>query len=541
MGLGFGNHNDRVGGTHYKMPDYNFIKRNQIFFHSLVITHGHLDHIGGIIKFLLYFQRPIRIVSSTFVAELLKIKLASYKESYVVETIKKIETFKDNTPFNIFSDLMIRPVFITHSIPQNSSFFVYTKKFNIFHSGDFKIDFNPSGRKINFLDILNGAKQPVDAMLCDSTRSGKNQFSDTGKSILQNFEHEFSLHANKRIFITAFSSHIDRLLDLIKLAQRFGRKVCFLGRSMRDYMQACVKSKLVGEKIKNVFFKKTQVARFKPNELLFICTGCQGETNSAFGNLTNDPDSKLDKNDLVIFSANIIPGNETSVFCVLENLLKRGVTVKHSALDEKNKFHVSGHGYAKDIKFLIGLIKPKYFIPIHGEMYHQYFNSKCALRMGIDSNRVIIPSNSDCLIYVNYNQTSGSGNHVFKKNSCVIKHVKNIFVYRDFFYDSNGMMLEHDNCTKRKMISQFGLITIFYKNVDRQFVVLGWDDCCTINSNLKQFVNNAISEIKSGSFKTMIDLIKTLKNKMLFYYSTRVKFRVQPSKLLPFIKCVLVA
>ena len=356
-GIGFAEGN--LPGVDLLIPDITYIKnalKNGKRIVGMVLSHGHEDHIGAL-PFILPQLPQIPIYGSTLTAALANDKLSEFGLSKSVSTIQ----FSD-PPLKLgsFTCTFIR---MTHSIIDASNILIKTPVGSFYHGADFKFDFTPVDEKPSELQKI--AKAGEDGVLClmsDALGAERKGHSSSEKKIKEAFEDAFKKTKGK-VFLTTYSSNISRLNQAIEVAVSQGRRVCFMGRSL-------LKSRDIGRTLNYMKFPKKfeirphEVKNFKPSEVLILVAGSQAQESSALSRIANndDRDLHIERGDSVIFSSDPIPGNEENIYSLIDLLTRRGAHVIYS--DITSEFHVSGHGSENDLKLLISLTKPKYFVPI---------------------------------------------------------------------------------------------------------------------------------------------------------------------------------
>jgi len=279
---------------------------------------------------------------------------------------------------------------VTHSIPGAMALSITTPVGVVMHTGDFKVDLTPIGEdRINLNRIAEIGKKGVLLLMCESTNAERKGFSMSERTVGKTFDDLFGELKDKRIFIATFSSNVHRLQQVLDISKRYNRKIAFTGRSMVNVIDTALKiGELKGDKENFIDFDK--IDKYEDKELIILTTGSQGEAMSAMTRMASDnfPKIRLDENDAIIFSASPIPGNEKSINTVINNLYRRGCTVIYNELAD---VHVSGHAYQEELKLIHSLVKPKFFIPVHGEYRHMVVHKNLAKDMGLEDRNIIIP------------------------------------------------------------------------------------------------------------------------------------------------------
>ncbi len=370
----------------YIIPDYQYLIKNKHKVKGLFITHGHEDHIGGI-PFLVKAIDLKNIYSPEFASDLIKLK--TKKSTVNVINYKKDSVIK-------FKNFQVSFFAITHSIPYSFGIVVKTPNGTIVNTGDFKLDWTPLGQKTEINKISDLGKRGVDLLLSDSTNSEISGYTLTEQVIINNIAKIFEKNIHKRIFITTFASNMNRIIQIILAAEKIERKVLILGRSIDNVIKIFKEKKYFKINFKNLI-TIDQIKKYQPEKILVICTGSQGEPNSIINKMANNnhPKISINENDLFIFSSKPIPGNRYSVDNVINKLRKFNAEVKID--HELERVHTSGHASQEEQKIILALLKPKYFLPVHGEHRMLKAHKATALSLGIPSENIFIIPNGQQL------------------------------------------------------------------------------------------------------------------------------------------------
>lgn len=374
--------NSDLPGVDLVIPDFTYIEKNISKIKGVIITHGHEDHIGGLAYLLKRVNIPIYATKLTI--GLIKGKL---EEHNLLRSAKLVEIKpRDNITLGNFNIEMIH---VNHSIPDAVGLAIRCPAGVIIQTGDFKIDTTPvDGDMIDLPRFAEYGKKGVLALLSDSTNAERPGYTMSEKSVGESFENLFRKAKNKRIVVATFASNIHRVQQIIDVAQSRGRKVAVIGRSLENLVN--VGSELGYLNVPDGILIDINLIRNYPDEkLVIITTGSQGEPMSALTKMAFGEHRKVSvtPNDYVIISATPIPGNEKMVGKVVDELMKRGVEVIYERMYE---VHVSGHACQEELKLMMGLVKPKYFIPVHGEQKHLQKHAGLASTMGIDYDNIYI-------------------------------------------------------------------------------------------------------------------------------------------------------
>lgn len=379
---------DEMLGIDIVIPDFTYLINNKKKIKGLVLTHGHEDHIGAIPYLLKELDIPI--YGTPLTIGLLENKL---KEHRIPLSCLKVVKQGDSIKLGKFEVEWVR---VNHSIPDSSSIFIKSPIGNVFVTGDFKVDFTPiSGEPIDLARLGEIGKEGVLAMVGESTNVLRKGYTMSESNVGETFNRIFQNFMNNRIIIATFASNVHRVQQIINAAEKFGRKVILSGRSMETMMDTARRLGYVDVK-KNTIIDINQMKRYKPEDTVVITTGSQGEPMSALTRIAFGEHRKIQatSEDVIILSATPIPGNENSVAKVINKLMETGAKVIYEALSE---IHVSGHACQEELKMMLSLIKPKYFIPAHGEVRHLLKHAELATQMGTDPSDIFILENGDVL------------------------------------------------------------------------------------------------------------------------------------------------
>ncbi|NMW85561.1 ribonuclease J [Peptoniphilus sp. AGMB00490] len=379
---------DEMLGIDVVIPDVTYLENNKNRIRGLVLTHGHEDHIGAIP----YVMRKLDldIYGTGLTIGLLENKLKEHRLSrdklHVVNAGDVVKLGK----------MEVEWISVNHSIPDSCALAIKTPLGYIYHSGDFKVDFTPiSGEPINLTRIAEIGKKGVLAMIGESTNVLRPGYTMSESKVGETFNRLFQSLQDNRIIIATFASNVHRVQQIINSAEKYGRKVVLSGRSMVNVTETARRLGQFRVK-KDTFVDIKDMDKYDDSELVLITTGSQGEPMSALTRIAYGEHRKiqLTPNDAVILSATPIPGNENAVTKVINRLLERGAKVIYETLSE---IHVSGHACQEELKLILSLVKPKYFIPAHGEVRHLMEHAKIATQMGIPEENIFIMENGNCL------------------------------------------------------------------------------------------------------------------------------------------------
>lgn len=377
---------DDMYGIDVVIPDFSYLEKNANKIVGLVITHGHEDHIGAIPYFLSKVNVPIYATRITL--GLIENKLKERGISGNLNVITAGDKFR-------VGDFTVQTIRTTHSVADAISLNISTPAATLFHTGDFKIDYTPiDGEPIDLQKFAEIGMQGVDIMLADSTNATRKGFTKSEKFVGEALDKIFS-RAKGRIIIATFSSNVHRVQKIIELAIKYGRKFTVSGRSMDNVVNLAQELGYI-KFPKGSYVELNKANNIPDNEMVIITTGSQGEPMSALTRMANDEHKnvKLKKGDMVILSSSPVPGNEKSVSNVVNRLYDKEVDVIYNDIAD---IHVSGHACQEELKLIQSLIKPKFFMPVHGESRHLKEHAKLAESLGQKPENIFILSNGDQL------------------------------------------------------------------------------------------------------------------------------------------------
>ena len=379
-GLGFPD--EDMLGIDLVIPDISYLEANRDKIRGIVLTHGHEDHIGAIPYVLRQINPPI--FGTKLTLGIIKNKLEEHVLPFepVLNCVNAGETVK----LGAFS---VEFIHVNHSIADACCLSITTPLGTVVHSGDFKLDITPiDGDMMNITRLGEIGKKGVLLLMCESTNAERPGFTPSEKKVGKSLEYIFTTNPDKRIVIATFSSNVHRVQQIINVSANHGRKVAITGRSMLNIIGAAVELGYMTVP-EGVLIDINDTKRYKPEEITLITTGSQGEPMSALYRMAFSDHSQitLGRNDLVVLSSSAIPGNEKLVGRIINELSKNGVSVLHDAVVE---VHVSGHACQEELKLMQALLKPKYFMPVHGEYRHLAANRELALDMGIEDRNIFI-------------------------------------------------------------------------------------------------------------------------------------------------------
>lgn len=384
---------DDLLGVEYVIPDFTHLIKNQDKIKGLIITHGHEDHIGGI-PFLLMACKINKIYAPRFAKSLIEKKLNERRKNFNV----KIEEIDENS---VVQTNHFRVGFFNtiHSIPDSLGVLINTPNGRIVETGDFKFDLTPIGNNADYQKMAYIGAAGVTLLMSDSTNSEVEGFSISEKKVAHTV-YDIIKKTPGRLIVSTFASNVNRLAQIIKSASICDRKVLVLGRSMENVVE-------IGKQLKTIdvpndtFITQDMVNTFPPEKLCIVCTGSQGETLAALSRIANGVHKyiKIIPGDTVVLSSNPIPGNALNVSGIINQLVRNGAKVLENKTFQS--LHTTGHASSEEQKLMIQLIKPTYFMPVHGEYKMLKLHASTAVETGIPEENCFICANGDALVLRN--------------------------------------------------------------------------------------------------------------------------------------------
>lgn len=370
-------------GIDYLIPNTRYLKKQKKSIKAILITHGHLDHIGALRWILPELDYP-PIYAGGFAKSLIELKLKEYKLD------KKVKIFSVDRKSKVRIGKYFKATFIgiNHSIPDAFSIFIETPKGNLFFSGDFKFDTTPANEPESDYQKLKELRGRVDLALIESTNATVPGKAPSESVVSENLEEIISKH-NGRVIVSAFSSLITRLYSLIEIAKKTNRKVLLAGRSLDQAIKIARENGYIKAE-QDIFIKDKDVNKYPDNKLLILCTGSQGERFAVLNRISLNEHAhiKIKKGDLVIMSSSEIPENISKIERMTDRLIALGADLIKDTVNMK--IHSTGHGNQEDIRAMVEFIKPKNVMPIHGSLTFRYFNKENLERWGINPNNIFL-------------------------------------------------------------------------------------------------------------------------------------------------------
>ena len=376
-------------GIDYVVPDFTHLKNNRNKVKALFITHGHEDHIGGI-PFLVKSLNIPAIYAPKLAAALIRNK---FEEMRLSDKLPLIE-YDDKTRVNVdrFSISFFR---VTHSIPDSFGVVVDTPEGRIVSTGDFKVDLTPIGPDINLTRMAELGREGVDLLLSDSTNAENEGYTPSEKNVLDAIDDVFS-KASGRLIISTFSSNISRIQQICEVANKYSRKIVIIGRSMEKAMEIARGYGYI-KMPDDMIIQPEEIKNFRSNQIVVICTGSQGEPMAALSRIANGEhkDIHIAPGDTVVFSSSAIPGNGIMIDHVVNQLTRCGADVVTNSI--LNDIHSSGHPSKQELRLVLKIFKPHYFMPMHGEYRMLLIHSQIANEVGVPLENCFVLDNGDVL------------------------------------------------------------------------------------------------------------------------------------------------
>ncbi len=500
---------DTAPGVNYVIPDYQKLKTSQQKLKALIITHGHEDHIGAI-PFLVQSVHVPVIYAPKLATALIKKKL---DEMRIRETVNIIE-YDSNTELTI-GEFKVKFFYVTHSIPDAYGVVVDTPQGRIVHTGDFKIDLTPVGREIELTKIAKLGAEGVDLLLSDSTNAEIEGYTPSETNVLKSI-HEIFENAQGRLILSTFSSNISRIQQIVQVAVEFNRKIAIIGRSMENVVQIARDFGYI--KIPDsTIIPVADIREYKAKEVCVLCTGSQGEPMAALSRIANGDhkDLTIIPGDTVVFSSSAIPGNGILIDKVVNKLVRHGADVLTNSI--LFSVHSSGHPSKQELRLMLRLVKPKYFMPIHGEYRMLKLHAEIAENLGIPKDNVFVLENGESIILNKHKITRGP---VFPASPIYIdgKDVKGIneAVLKDReIIQENGLIIVTIGISRKK-----SKLVVPPMVITKAFI----DDDTTLSERIKQITVEVVEKIfeNNASFAELKADIKNEVSKYIYRKTERM-------------------
>ena len=490
LGLSFAD--EQFPGVDLLVPKIKFIEEIKDNLVGIIISHGHEDHAGAVAYLVDKINCPV--YASSFAKLLIENRL---KEFGKLNSIDLIEF--DSTKNLSLDNFNLRFIDTTHSIPQPQAIVIETQYGNLLHTADWKIDDKPTlGNTFNKNSFIELGNQEVLALIGDSTNANIPGFSGSEDEVKNELKQVFSRYIN-RIVVTCFSSNIARIINIVDAAKKNNRKIALIGRSMKKNIEAAVKSRLIEDN--DIFISEEEASLIPKENLVIICTGSQGEKRSSLYRIAYNShrNINLEKDDVVIFSSRDIPGNEKSINDLKNLLIRQRVEIITA---DDDLVHVSGHGYAEEIKLMYNWVKPYLSIPIHGEPMHLASHKKISEASQVPITKIL--QNGKCL-------------KIAPGDCSIVDNIETgkLIVEGKYLYDSDS-----DFIRDRRKYSYEGIAMISIlinndhsidNNIQLSLIGLSNEELITIKEEFKiEFIENYIklNDNQKSSDQNVIDMIR---------------------------------
>jgi len=468
-------------GVDILVPKIDYVVENAHKIKGWVLTHGHEDHIGGI-PYMIRLLPKIKMYGAKLTLGLLRGKFEEFK---LTEDDVDLKEITPDDRIKISKYFTVDFFRMTHSIPDNSGLVIHTPIGRIVHSGDFKLDYHPADGKTSHLHKLAQAgEEGVLALFSDSTRAESPGYSPSERDIKSAIE-KIVTNAKGRVIVTTFSSHIHRLQNVIRIAEAHDKRVIIEGRSMVKNTQIAQDLGYL-EVNQPLITDARELNRLQDDKILFLCTGAQGQPMAALSRLAYGTHRSLTlkKGDTVIMSSSPIPGNEEAVGRIINQLYELDVDVFYPPT---YKVHTSGHAYQEELKLILDLTRPKFFMPWHGEMRHQVNHKRIAETMSNPPEKIIIPENGDILVLT-------------KDNIKVEGQIESGALFLDNVGGKTGKEISEPIIRDRQMLSNDGIIVIMAMKGKQPSIEIINRGVVSDNSDLiKDIEKIALEQLKKGS------------------------------------------
>ncbi len=482
-------------GIDYVIQDVTYLKQNEDKIKALFITHGHEDHIGGITFLLQNINIPV-IYAPRIACDLIKNKFYDRNIGY-----KNLEVYDKDSVFK-YKYFEISFVTTTHSIPDSFAIVIRTPNGIIFETGDFKFDLTPIGPMADIHKMAALGSEGVKLLLSDSTNALSPGFSASESCVDEALSDVFARH-NSRIILATFASNIYRIKHIVETCRKNNRKIVTFGRSMETAKEIALKNNLITDK--TIFIEASEAKNLKKHEICILCTGSQGEPLAALSRIANGTHKQIElmPDDIVVFSSSPIPGNRASINRIINKLYLKGVKVYTNS--ELSDIHTSGHAKQEEQKWMLRIIKPEYFMPMHGEYRMLKTHGDLAIDCGIPKENIFICKNGDSV-------------ELTKDGARLGKRIQagDVYVDGSRIGDIGSVVIKD-----RKLMSQDGiLVTILNINpITRELLIkpnITTRGFVLVNENtgLINKIENKVTEIVNRTIKNSYNYID-LKNQII--------------------------
>ncbi len=500
---------DDMLGIDLVIPDFSYLEKNQDKIRGLVITHGHEDHIGAIPYLLQKINVPIYATKLT--AGLISHKLEEHKllKSTKLKIVNQGQTIT-------LGKMRVEFIKSCHSIPDAVILAIHTPAGTVVHTGDFKIDYTPiDDERMDFGRLAELGNKGVLALLSDSTNSERKGYTMSESTVGEVFDKLF-FNCTKRIVVATFASNVHRVQQIVNSAVANNRKIAVCGRSMINMINTAIELGYI-DVPKNVFIDIDMIKNYTDEQLVIITTGSQGETMSALTRMASGDHKKvtITANDLVIISANPIPGNEKYVAKVIDDLMKIGAEVVYSSLED---IHVSGHACQEEQKLMLSLIRPKYFIPVHGEYRHLIAHSETAKKVGVEPQNIFLTTNGR-ILELNEDEAALTGSVPFGKvmvDGLGVGDVGNIVLRDRQHLSQDGLII-----VVMSMDGSTGEIVAGPDVISRGFVYVRESE--NLMEDVKKMLHDEVRELEENGIRDWATIKSKLKDSLRDYIFAKTK------------------
>lgn len=481
-------------GVDYIIPDFTYLIENQDKIKALFITHGHEDHIGGLPFLLEKVNIPV-IYASGIAYNLIKNKMYEYPN-----LTYNLKNYYDDSEF-VYNNFTVTFFRTNHSIPDSFGIAIKTRLGYIVNTGDFKFDFTPVGPASDYYKMTKLGHEGVLCLMADSTNADIKTFSQSEKKIAENIRHTFA-QVKGRIIVATFASNVYRVQHILEACQECGRKVAIFGHSMEKNIEAAMRLKYINIS-KDLLISQRDIHNYEPHELTILCTGSQGEPLAALSRIANGTHKqiKLLENDTIVYSSKPIPGNEQFINRNINKLIRNGATIiLNNPLTDT---HTTGHASREEMKLMLQFMKPKYFMPVHGEYNMLKQHANIAIDLGINKNNCFCLNSGDVLHF----------------NERGAKVVEDEIYAADVFLDSNFSDVNSNILKERKHLADEGLISLVF-TINKQKEILapvrldakGFIDFTKESKLKKDIINRATSLFSQVLHKNKVLNIKMIRS-----------------------------
>lgn len=464
------------------IPDITYLVENKEKVRALIVTHGHEDHIGGLPFFLKKLNVPV--YATRFTLGLIEIKLREHK------LLRESELIEINSKSNLaFGEIGVSFFRVTHSIPDCLGIVFHTPEGTIVHTGDFKFDLTPANKEHSDIHRMAAIGQNgVLLLLSESTNAERPGLTPSEQMVGDHVEATF-MKAKRKVIVSTFASNISRVQQVVNAAKKTNRKLALLGRSMINVIGVAMDRGYLSVP-DGMLINPHEINELPPEKVAILCTGSQGEPMAALARLStgNFRDVDILPEDTVIFAAGPIPGNERNVTSIVDNLFELGAKVIYGS-GSTSGMHVSGHGYQEDLKLMLTLMKPKYFIPIHGEFRMLHHHRLLAESVGVEQGNTFIINNGD----------------VVDIKHTIARHTRKISVGNTYIDGGDADNIGEFVLRDRKQLSEDGMIMIVLTVSKAEGNLLSEPDVIS-----RGFVDRDFSNIRKDVNRLTIETVNEL-------------------------------